>query len=457
MMYVAIPMREQSRIVGTVRTSIPASSIDEVLGIVYRRIAIGGVLIALLAAAAGFALSRRFSRPLEEIKRGTERLAGGDLAYRLPSYDSEEAGSLAEAVNSMAAELQARMNTIVSQRNQQAAVFSSMTEGVLAVDTDRRIISINRAAADLLSIDVSESVGRTVEEAVRRSELQRFLDRVLESAQVLEEDIVVFADAERHVRVQGAPLTDAEGVNIGAVVVLNDQTRMRKLESVRRDFVANVSHELKTPITTVKGFVETLQAGAVGNPEEAERFLGIMEKQVDRLDAIIDDLLDLSRIEREAERGEISLEEGALRCLIDSAVQVCEPQAGRKGIDIRIDCDENLRARFNAALLEQAVVNLVDNAIKYSDSGTSVTIKAAKSGTEIAIEVCDEGCGIEAHHLPRLFERFYRVDKARSRKVGGTGLGLAIVKHVAQDHGGSVTVESRPGEGSTFTIHLPRS
>jgi two-component system phosphate regulon sensor histidine kinase PhoR len=254
---------------------------------------------------------------------------------------------------------------------------------------------------------------------------------------------------------QSSPLLDANKEHIGTLVVFNDVTHFRRLENMRRDFVANVSHEIKTPLTAIKGFVETLHQGSVDNPEEADRFLGIINKHVDRLSAIIEDLLSLSRIEQEDEGKIIKLEEGYVNDVFQSAIQICRSKAEEKNITIRPVCNEPISAKFDTTLLEQAVVNLLDNAIKYSEPKSTILLKAQRNNSEIRIRVEDQGIGIAKKHLPRLFERFYRVDKARSRKMGGTGLGLAIVKHIAQAHGGRITVESTLGVGSVFTIHLP--
>jgi len=240
------------------------------------------------------------------------------------------------------------------------------------------------------------------------------------------------------------------------VIVLNDVTRLQRLEAVRRDFVANVSHELKTPITSIKGFIETLRDGAIRKPGDAEKFLEIVAKQADRMDSIIEDLLLLSRVERDVREEMVVLENAPVRAVILEAVQVCEPKAHDKDIRIAVNCPEGITARINAALLEQAIINLVDNAVKYSEPGCPVSIDAEELSNEVVVRVADKGCGIEAEHLPRIFERFYRVDKARSRKLGGTGLGLSIVKHIVQAHGGTITVESTLGAGSTFSIHLPK-
>ena len=232
-------------------------------------------------------------------------------------------------------------------------------------------------------------------------------------------------------------------------------TQMHRLEDVRRDFVANVSHELKTPITSIKGFVETLLEGAINEPKQAQHFLKIIAKHSDRLNAIIEDLLNLSRLEEDSEKRKISFEKLPLKPVLSAAIELSKTKAEEKQATIGLDCDKDIKAKINAALLEQAIVNLLDNAVKYSKPGGKVQIRTYLKNEKIAISVQDNGCGIEKKHLERIFERFYVVDKGRSRKLGGTGLGLAIVKHIAQVHSGYITVESKVGSGSTFTIHLP--
>jgi len=243
---------------------------------------------------------------------------------------------------------------------------------------------------------------------------------------------------------------------VGALFVLSDITRLRRLENVRKDFVANVSHEIKTPITAIKGFVELLRDDGKKDEQDVKRFLEIISKHVNRLEAIIDDLLNLSRIEKEAETEGVQLMESEIKDVLDSAIQISKPLADSKGVEIGLSCDDGLTARINPPLLEQAVINLLDNAIKYSNDKRPVTIEAKYDEKELLIHIIDNGRGIEQEHLTRIFERFYRVDKARSRALGGTGLGLAIVKHIVLAHGGHVSVISTPGKGSTFTIHLPK-
>jgi len=455
MMYVAIPLTLDDEIVGVVRTSLPITSVDDAMRGVSVRIALGGLVIAVLAALVSLWVSRCISRPLEEMRIGADRFARGDLDHRLAVPNTDEMGRLAEAMNQMAARLDERMRTVVNQRNEREAILASMAEGVLAVDSSERVINLNQTVAHLLNLSIEEAKGRNIQEVVRNTELQALITQTLTERRSVEGAIVLTGAEERYLQVRGTILKDAQGASIGALLVLNDITRIRKLENLRRDFVANVSHELKTPITSIKGFVETLLDGALKNPQDAESFLTKVARQADRLNQIVEDLIDLSRIERVSEQAEITLDDNYLKPVLQAAIQSCELQASAKAIRIDLNCDNALQAKLDPPMLEQAVINLIDNAIKYSEKGQLVEVVTVEQDNEIRIFVRDHGCGISQEHLPRLFERFYRVDKGRSRELGGTGLGLAIVKHIALAHGGRVSAESTPGEGSVFTIHLP--
>ncbi|MHB8079203.1 MAG: ATP-binding protein, partial [Candidatus Krumholzibacteriia bacterium] len=345
------------------------------------------------------------------------------------------------------------------QRGEREAVLASMLEGVLAVDGEERVIVLNLAAARLLRVEIPRALGRPLGEVARNADLRRFVGGVLAARAAREGefrlDDPARAGSERIMQAHGTVLRDGAGSGIGALVVLNDVTRLRRLETVRREFVANVSHELKTPITAIKGFVETLLEGEAKDRAETLRFLEVVARQADRLNAIIEDLLTLSRIEQEETGDGIALAATAVCGPLQAALLACEPLAREREIPVTLDCAPDLEARVNAALLEQAVINLVDNALKYSEAGRPVLVAAMRTAAGLEIRVRDGGCGIAREHLPRLFERFYRVDRGRSRRQGGTGLGLAIVKHIVKAHGGTVGVESAPGEGSTFTIVIP--
>jgi two-component system, OmpR family, phosphate regulon sensor histidine kinase PhoR len=456
MMYVAIPLEKNNDVIAALRTSIPVTSIYDELRSIQIQIGFGGLLIALFAAGVSLFISKRISKPIEEMKKGAERFARGDLNYRMPASDTEEMRGLAEAMNQMAAQLDDRIKTVIKQRNELEAVLSSMKEGVIAVDIDEIIISINHSAASMFKSRSSDLEQRSIQEVIRNSELQKIIKKAISSGEHSEGDVVLYQDKEIILNVQTTSLLD-EGENfIGILAVLNDVTQLRHLENMRKEFVSNVSHEIKTPLTAIKGFVETLSQGAMENPDEAKRFLNIIEKHVNRLVSIIEDLMHLSVIEQRDKSEGIKLEKGHIGSVIKTAIQVCQAKAESKKIKVNLICHEDISTKIDTQLLEQAAVNLLDNAIKYSEEGGLVQIEAISTESEVCISFKDYGIGIPKEHLPRLFERFYRVDKARSRKLGGTGLGLAIVKHIIQTHGGYVTVESNPGEGSNFIIHLPK-
>jgi two-component system, OmpR family, phosphate regulon sensor histidine kinase PhoR len=459
MMYLAIPLREGGMLYAVVRVSIPVEAVYGHIKAVQHRIVWGGLLVAFLAVLAGFLVYRHVRRPLLEIQEGAKAFARGEFQRKLPLPDTEEMARVADTLNRMAAELQQRISTITLQRKELETVLSSMAEGVFGVDRDERILGMNPAAGRILGCDPALSRGKTIQEVFRISSLQNFVKKALEAEEPLEEDVLinVYGEGEKALNVHGTPLWDEGETRTGVLVVMHDVTELRRLENIRRDFVANASHEIRTPLTAIKGFVETLREGAMKNPEDADRFLSIIQKHVDRLAALVEDLLSLSRIEREKERDEILLEDAALRAVLESGIQLSRGKGDSRNIRIELECGENVRARINPPLLEQAVVNLLDNAINASVEGKTIRVEAEEGEAEVLIHVKDQGCGIEKGHLERLFERFYRVDKARSRKLGGTGLGLAIVKHIMEAHRGRVTVQSSPGEGSTFTLHLQKA
>jgi len=466
MYFVAIPLTSGSgQQIGSLRIGTSARSFVQAMRAINLKILLGGLLLFILAAAASLLVSRRISRSLAEMKRGAEKLARGetDKIIDLDSLSlAAEEAALARALNSVGSHIKERLQTINLQRNELEAVFSSMAAMVLAINTEKRIIRINRSAAALFYLSPDDVQGKLLQGVIRNKDLHEIIDKVLASGNALEKEIIVFVGADKlYLQTRAVPLADEESRPIGVLVVLNDLTRLHRLKNLRRDFVANVSHELKTPVTSIRGYVETLLDGALDKPEDARRFLEIVARQTARLDAIIDDLLMLSRIEIKSEHQDISLEQVKVHEVLASAVQTCLPSAAKKNIRIETSCDQALSARLNPNLIEQAVINLLTNAITYSPDNTVVVVSASQEERaggmdRLVISVEDHGIGIERDQIERLFERFYRTDKARSSASGGTGLGLSIVKHIAIAHKGSVKVQSEPGHGSTFSLILPQ-
>jgi two-component system phosphate regulon sensor histidine kinase PhoR len=441
------------KIVGAVRVSKPVPSIvgEGSLNPWLMLLAFGAVFLGV-----GWIVLRRICLPLELLSATIRRHENSPPLSPLGPQNTLELSDLSEAFHRLHEQLEERSHTIGRKGTEQQAVLASMAEGVLAVDSEQRVITLNRAAAAFIGMSVEEAAGKNLQSVLRNADLRRFVLRALESLDSIEDDITLLGERPKILQARGTALRDTRGRAIGAVIVLNDVTHTRHLENIRRDFVANVSHELKTPIASIKGFVETLLDGAIHEPADAERFLRIVVKQADRLNTIIEDLLSLSKIEQSEEAGDLALEYFPIREVLDSVLTDCETKAQERQILLELRCQEALATAINPRLLEQAIANLVDNALKYSEPGSRIEIDATSTEREVIIAVRDHGCGIEREHLPRLFERFYRVDRARSRKLGGTGLGLAIVKHIVQAHRGRIDVESTPGQGSMFRIHLPR-
>lgn len=416
---------------------------------------VGIAVVTAIATAVLWVGRWRRVRAGNELIAAAQRVAHGDLR-RPAATEAGEWAPVVQSFNQMSATLDRRFREAEGRRNEMATVLASMIEGVVVIDKDDRIISLNPAAQKLFRVAGDDVVGRAVPSVIRNADLQRLVNRSGKTEKPVEGEVVLRDSGKTVLSVQGSVLRDSEGRRTGTVFVCHDITQLKRLETVRKDFVANVSHELRTPVTAIKGYAETLRDSANMEEESRERFLGIIAKNSERLEAIINDLLVLSRIEQEEDRKEIKLASASVQPVVENAVQACELVAREKNIALHYDCGENLRANINAPLLEQAIVNLIQNAITYSEPGKAVFVESAAEDSRLLIRVRDEGCGIGAHFLPRLFERFYRVDKARSRSHGGTGLGLAIVKHIVNVHKGDVGVTSEVGVGSTFTISLPR-
>ncbi|MBI3097666.1 MAG: HAMP domain-containing protein [Planctomycetes bacterium] len=435
-MYVAVAEPD-----GTVlRAALPLTAIDAELRVLYLFLAAAFGAVALAAAAAGWIVARGIVRPLRRMTEVAGAIAAGDFTRRAPLQPGPpELVALARSLETMSETLQRRLEALRAETARIQAVLGSLQDGVVALGADGRVEIANQAAGQMLGFS-GEAAGRELWELLREPALAsagRAAQTGRPSRGTLERE-------GRFLEITAAPVSSG-----GGVLVVRDVTEERRYDALRREFVANVSHELRTPLTLIRGCVETLEGGALDDRPKAAEFLALISRHAQRLSALVEDLLELSRLDAgfEPRRAPTRLDELAARVR-----ETLAPAAARKRIAVMVVAPP-LMAEVDADMIERAVANLVDNAIKYTPEGGSVTVTVRAPGE---IEVRDTGVGIPAEDQKRVFERFYRVDKSRSREAGGTGLGLAIVKHIAQLHGGEVTVESAPGKGSSFILRLGR-
>jgi two-component system phosphate regulon sensor histidine kinase PhoR len=412
-----------------------------------------GVLALAGVVALSVSLARGLNRPLMDLVEATARVGSGDGAPRVPLADPHEVAALGRTFNTMSARLASRIAELEEDRHQLRAILSGMVEGVVALDAEQRVLFVNERATQLLELASPSPVGRRLWEVVRQRALLDAVRKALEGPEPTREEITWAGTAGRSLTVHAARL--AGPLPRGAVLVLHDTTELRRLERLRRDFVANVSHELKTPLSVIKACVETLMDGAVEDAGARGLFLQRIAEQGDRLNLLILDLLSLARIESGVELFDfqaVPVAEVVYACLERHQTRA---EARKQTLTAGSNTDEGVAAWADEEALDQILDNLVDNALKYTPEGGQVHVNWGVVDGEVCIEVADTGIGIPGSDLARIFERFYRVDKARSRELGGTGLGLSIVKHLAQAMRGSVRATSTPGEGSTFYVSLP--
>ncbi|OGG95372.1 MAG: hypothetical protein A2527_07585 [Candidatus Lambdaproteobacteria bacterium RIFOXYD2_FULL_50_16] len=452
MLYVSLPINNGVTSIGALRLGVPVGLFEESLSWARPGLFWPVMGLGILAALACLPLVGKLTSPLSEIEDAARRFAKGELSHRLPSYQSFEFSRLARSLNEMAGQLFARFEEINARKKQQEAIFTGIGEGLLVLDEEGRVINLNPAALELLGL--TDMRGKRLTDAARIPALEEFVKKSQKSAVVVSGQIEIFK-TDRVVRATGSRLLDAQGGTAGVVLVLYDLTHLLKLENIRKEFVANVSHELKTPITSIKGFVETLLDGAKDDPEALDRFLKIIERQTGRLELIVEDLLSLARIEEKGFAERLQTTKVDLIEASKAAVQFCQHKARDKKMALVLNSSEVWIAQVNRPLIEQVLVNLIDNAVKYSPAGSKIELDFGRDGEMTWVAVSDQGQGISASDLPRIFERFYRVDKARSGLDSSTGLGLAIVKNIIELHQGRVEVKSEVGKGSRFCVLLP--
>ncbi|RAP38997.1 hypothetical protein DID80_01300 [Candidatus Marinamargulisbacteria bacterium SCGC AAA071-K20] len=455
MLYVAKPIILNNEVVGAIRSSIPMNNLDDTLALLTKKGLIWAGLICIFSGFVGIAVSRKITKPIAALTKGAEEFSEGNFDYIITAPDTKEFRTLSNSLNNMAGQLKERMRTILKQSQEKESILSNMSEGVITVDKDKKITTINQAAKTYFCNNQADLIGRSVEEVIRNTTIQTLIQKALDNQVSVETDITISHPQPYQLQAQGTCLLDSHNKCTGALIVIHNITHIKKLEAIRTNFVANVSHELKTPVTLIKGFLETLFRGAADNKVERDEFLSIIQDHANRLDAIIEDLLSLSRIEQENNEESIETNTEILNNVIKQAVNFCSKNAQNRHTKLIFNSSKDILSKINFTLMEQAVINLIDNAIKYSPENSTVKIDITQSSLETIITVSDQGVGIPKTHIPHLFERFYRVDKARSREIGGTGLGLSIVKHIAQAHKGSVSVNSKENEGSHFLIHIP--
>jgi two-component system phosphate regulon sensor histidine kinase PhoR len=449
MLYCAITFTANER-QGYIRVATPLAEVDSAVARLRLILVFAGLISLGLALGAGFLASRAMYGRVRELMETARAMAEGHKDLRLPIASTDEFGGLAGSINRVSEELERTLKQLAAERDLFETVIQSMDEAVLAVDAERRIIAVNRSARELLEIDIDVR-GRLLLEAVRISQLADALDHALRGETRSIDIELESGGSLRHVMVRATP----QGESGGAVLVMHDVTEIRRLETVRRDFVANVSHELRTPVSIIQANTETLLSGALDEPEQARRFLDAVRRNAERLGQLIADLLDISRIEAGKYRIEmrpLSMDSVA-RSVNKSVAEACR----KRGVVFEVDVPPELRVRADPGALEQVLVNLIENAVKYGPEGGCVELVAREQGAMVRIEVRDEGPGIAPDHRRRVFERFYRVDPGRSRNMGGTGLGLAIVKHLTEAMGGDVGVDPREPKGSVFWVRLSKA
>ncbi len=447
MLYLVLPVKRNNKIIGVIRTSLPLEKVKELINVINRKIFYWTIALIVFGLILNLIFSRIFAKPISEIVQSTKKIAGGDFTTRISTNRKDELGELATALNWMTGEIQRLFTEVATEKEELAAILSSMIEGVVVLDADGKIILTNDGFKTICELPNSESaIGRYYWEILRSTDFKQLIDEV--------QDKGVTEALEIHIRnktyLGNATLTREKGKE-ETVAVLHDITEIRRLDLMKSEFVASASHELRTPLTAIKGFVETLEEGAEG---EKQHFLQIIKRHTDRMINLVSDLLLLSNLE--AKERKLEIDNIDLKEVFSNVVNIFKDKVKKKELKIELLIPDGfLIIKGDSFFIEQVFINLLDNAIKYTQEG-EIKIELFDLDKQVRIEMSDTGVGIPKEHLSRLFERFYTVDKARSRELGGTGLGLSIVKHIVLLHNGRIDVESELGKGSKFLIVLPK-
>lgn len=451
MFYLAIPVEKDAQLIGFIRLSKSLRDINEVIRNNVRNNLIFFFFMLIITFLLVWKFTRNIIYPLGQITRYAGNLAEGNFQERveLGRY-SNEIGTLAEMFNFMASQLESKIKQISDEKNRAEAILSNMVDGLIAVDTNYRIHLINPAARKMFQLN-EEVKGKRVIEVLRHHVFEELIQETLQENEVINEELVLQKEEKKVLRCNFVPILNETGQANGAIVVFNDITELRRLEQLRKDFVGNVSHELRTPLTSIIGYIDTIIENDIEDVSTIKRFLNVIKTEADRLALLIKDLLDLSKLEN---KYQYVLRPGDLNKIINKVIQIFEEKARKRKISLSKNVEDNLLVYMISEQIEQVLINLVDNALKYTPEGGQVLIKAYKDKDSVIVEVEDNGIGIPKQDQERIFERFYRVDKARSRALGGTGIGLSIVKHIIQNHHSSIEVESELDKGTVFRFRL---
>jgi len=456
MLYVALPFQTQRLESGVIRLALPLSRIESAMSSLKTILGASLLLAVLCSLFLSYILSSITSRPLRNMAAAASLIGRGDFSSRIRVASRDEIGELAAVMNEMAGKIEEQLERISAERNRLNTILRGMGEGVIVTD-DSGVVTLANPAFRSLFSPCEDIEGKSLIEITRQPSMINALKKVLDTREEMLEEMEILIPEEKHLLTHWVPLVE-ERTLLGAVAVFHDITDLKMLEKIRKDFVANVSHELRTPVSVIKGYAETLLSeGRTLPPEKTTSFIEIIHSHAERLANLISDLLTLSRIES----GVMTLEPvpAHLDPAVNRAVRLLEQKGRTKGLTVIVS--ETLKdipqVIVDPGKLEQVLINLLDNAIKFTPEGGTITVSATDLGPQVRIDVSDTGIGIASYAIPRIFERFYRVDTARSRDMGGTGLGLSIVKHIVQAHGGAVSVESAPGKGSTFSFTLKKA
>ena len=450
-LFIAIPILDNGTPVGVARIGVPMSIVQSKINQIFLTIFLSAVVVGVLSVSLGYLIAVRSSRSVYSVTEGARLLSEGDLDHRVRALSSDETRDLADAFNSMAATIKDNLADLSDQRNKLAVILETMADGVIVIDEDGQVSRINRSAEWFLDVKVNETYGGRISEVVRDHELQQLVTNAMESG------APQFAEVELHFQRRylsaiATPLA-AEGAD-SVLLTLHDLTRIRQVETTRKEFVTNVSHELRSPLTSIKAMVETLQDGALDDKTAAVNFLRRIHRDVDRMSGMVNDLLELASLE--SGQTPIHLSPVDMGPLLEEVVSDCQTSANQHNVAVEVSLPTNMPlVTAEEEKVHQVVTNLIENALKFTPENGRITISANVGVREIKFTVSDTGPGIDSEHLPHVFERFYKVDRAR--RDGGSGLGLAIVKHIVQSHDGDVSVESTIGEGSAFSFTLPRA